>query len=102
MALLKCCGAEKGCRHKPGCRFHKLPPYSLTILVPNGRWKIVHRTPDEDTVERVYFVSLNGRLTCSCPAFRYGKGKPCKHCRFVANLIGRPELAESIPADADF
>ena len=77
-----------------------LPPYSVTISIPGKRWKIVHRTPGEKTVERVYFVSLHKlvfHLECSCPAFKYGKRKPCKHCRFIAKLINKPWLVDDVP-----
>lgn len=31
----------------------------------------------------------SGRIQCTCPAYKFGKGKPCKHCRtFEENLRG--------------
>lgn len=37
-----------------------------------------------------YTISLrNGEPTCSCPAFTYGGGVPCKHMRFVAEKLAQ-------------
>lgn len=33
-----------------------------------------------------------GEVQCSCPAFKHGEGKPCKHMKFVAAQIV-PQMA---------
>lgn len=66
--------------------------YHVRIVTPGSRWSVTKATPDGATT--TYFVRREpGRLACSCPGYR--KGRPCKHARFVAQLIGRPELAAS-------
>jgi hypothetical protein len=69
------------------------PPYSIIIVEPGKRWKIVHRTPGEAVVEHTYFVSRGTfKLDCSCPAGQYKK--PCHHKNFIAHLIGEPNMAQ--------
>lgn len=65
--------------------------YHVRIVTPGQRWSVTKTIPDGTTT---YFVRREpGRLACSCPGYR--KGRPCKHARFIAGLIGRPELAAS-------
>lgn len=37
---------------------------------------------------KVYTLTVQGDAArCSCPAYEYGDGAPCKHMRFVAGVI---------------
>lgn len=35
----------------------------------------------------------NGTVACSCPAYTYGGGVPCKHMHFVASKLAQPVSA---------
>lgn len=58
------------------------------ITLDDIEWEYAGAAPADDF--KTYGVSLgggryevreytDGRLTCTCPAFQYGKGKRCKH-----------------------
>lgn len=32
-------------------------------------------------------IDTNDGAQCSCPAYRFGNGKPCKHILFVAKRV---------------
>lgn len=40
-------------------------------------------------------VTENGNVRCSCPAYRFGKGKPCKH---IKQWASRPEWQDELDA----
>lgn len=37
---------------------------------------------------KTYTIALHdGKPTCSCPAYTFGGGTPCKHMRFAAGMF---------------
>lgn len=63
-----------------------------------GRFRVVHNTPGKKVVQATYFVQVTGnKITCSCPDANYRRQGRCKHCVFIAGLVGRPELATPDP-----
>lgn len=65
--------------------------YHVRVDQPGLRWKITKSLAGAVTV---YFVRREpGRVACSCPGYR--RARPCKHCRYIANLVGQPGLAAS-------
>lgn len=71
----------------------KAPPYRVTretTKTPGtGRYKV---TKADGTV---YYVTYgSGGMSCTCPDSRHRRPGRCKHCVFVAALIGKPELAK--------
>lgn len=57
-----------------------------------GRYRVQHNTPEG---VKVYYVSWgSSAMHCTCPdaTCRPSRQGRCKHCRFVAGLIGRDDL----------
>jgi hypothetical protein len=50
----------------------------------------VATVPSFTSPGKVYELRLgrDGRPYCTCPAWRFGRGKPCKHLRLVAKAVG--------------
>ena len=77
---------------------HAAPPdrpkeYVVTVVKPGVRMKVVHNRPGKQTA--TYYVSwgLSG-MHCTCPDAHHRRQGRCKHCRFVALLINRPDLVD--------
>lgn len=69
------------------------PPYRVTqetTKTPGtGRYKV---TKTDGTVYYVTYGSLG--MSCTCPDARHRNPGRCKHCVWIANWIGRPELVK--------
>lgn len=69
-------------------------PAYLVKMESDKVFRVLHNLPDGGSAAYIVRIVNPLRIECSCPAFRYGKGTPCKHCRFVANLTSKPELID--------
>lgn len=77
-------------------RLYGVEPVDPASVGPWCRWAV--RLARVDT-GKVYLVTLNARggLACECPAFKFGRGHPCKHTGEIGKVIEVLRLLGSAP-----
>ena len=64
--------------------------YNYLIDLIGGVWTEEDGTQHLKVKDRPYDITFNPRVlewTCNCPAYRYGRGKQCKHIKQIQKEI---------------